>query len=154
MLEDAAVLFAKAHQLRPEEYQAVQHLASIYSGLGKEADSQAQFKVAAAAVEKHISLHPDDHRALYLGANCWCKLGKPDKGLDWAARSLAMDPQDGLALYNVACVYSLQGQTDKALDCLEDAVKHGFTHKGWIEHDSDLSPLRSQPRYRSLLQAL
>ncbi|HYV37957.1 MAG TPA: protein kinase [Gemmataceae bacterium] len=154
MLEDAAMLFAKAHQLRPEEYQAVQHLASICSGLGKEGDSQMQFKAAAEAVDRHIALHPDDNRALYLGANCWCKLGMPEKALEWADRALAMDPKDGLALYNVACVYSLLNQQNKALNCLEDAIKNGFSHKGWIEHDADLKPMRSLPRFQSILQTL
>ena len=111
-------------------------------------------QVALDTIEKHLALNPDDARALYLGASCWCDLGQPAKGLQWAERALAMDPEEPVTLYNVACVNALQGQAEKALDCLEAAVKHGFAHKAWIENDSDLQTLRSLPRYEALLQKL
>jgi hypothetical protein len=43
---------------------------------------------------------------------------------------------------------------DQAIDCLERAVKNGFAQKGWIEHDSDLDPLRGNPRFQALLGSL
>jgi adenylate cyclase len=65
-----------------------------------------------------------------------------------------MNPDEPVTLYNVACVYALQGLPEQALDCLEKAVRHGFAHKGWIEHDSDLNSLRDHPRYLALLTKL
>src|SRR5262249_47717552 len=99
-------------------------------------------------------LHPDDARALYLGATVWASLGESGRALEWANRALALGPDDPMTLYNVASVYALQGEIEKALDCLENAIKHGFAHKGWIEHDSDLASLRSHPRYQALLQGM
>jgi serine/threonine protein kinase/Flp pilus assembly protein TadD len=153
-LLEAATLFEQAWQLRPDDYQAATHLGSIYAGLGRKADAEAACQRAAAVVGKHLELHPDDARALYLGAIVWCQIGEPARGLEWAGRALAMDPQEPVTLYNVACVYALQGQIEGALDCLENAVKHGFAHKAWIEHDSDLTSLRGHPRYQALLLAL
>jgi tetratricopeptide (TPR) repeat protein len=153
-LLEAARHFEQACQLAPDNYQPATHLGTIYAGLGRKADADAACHRAVQIISKHLDLHPDDARALYLGATVWCKLGEPARALEWAGRALAMDPEEPMTLYNVACVYSLQGQIDPALDCLENAVKHGFTHKGWIEHDSDLNPLRSHPRYQALLQAL
>ena len=43
---------------------------------------------------------------------------------------------------------------DKALDCLEKAVFHGYGHKEWIRHDSDLDSLRELPRFQKLLEAV
>ena len=106
------------------------------------------------AVEKHLELHPDDARALYLGATVLCRLGEPERGVEWASRALAMDPEEPVTLYNIACVYALQRRTEQALDCLEGTLKHGFAHKEWIEHDSDLETLHGHPRYQALLQGL
>ena len=153
-LLEAARLFEQACQLRPDDYQAASHLGSIYTGLGRIADAEAAGQRAVGIVGKHLELHPDDARALYLGAVVWCQLGEPARGLEWAGRALAMDPAEPVTLYNVACFYALQGQIEGALDCLENALKHGFAQKEWIEHDADLAPLHGHPRYQALLQAL
>jgi serine/threonine protein kinase/tetratricopeptide (TPR) repeat protein len=153
-LAEAARLFEQACRLRPDDYQAATHLIAIYTGLGRPADADAACRRAAETVQKHLELHPDDARAVYLGAVVWCRLGEPARGLEWAGRALAMDPEEPLTLYNVACVYALLGETDRALGCLENAVKRGFSHRAWIENDSDLESLRAQPRYQALLQAL
>jgi serine/threonine protein kinase/Flp pilus assembly protein TadD len=153
-LLEAAQLFEKACRLRPDDYQSATHLGSIYAGLGRSADAEAACQRGLKTIEKHLELHPDDARALYLGAIVCCRLGEPARGLEWAGRALLLDPEETLTFYNVACVYALQGQTEQALDCLENALKHGFAHKGWIEHDSDLDSLRGHPRYQALLQVM
>jgi non-specific serine/threonine protein kinase len=153
-LTDAARVYEESCKLRPDNYQPVTHLVSIYNGLGRKADADATSQRALKILEKHTELHPDDARALYLGAIVWCRTGQPTRGLDWAGRALAMDPVEPVTLYNVACVYALQGETERAIDCLENALKHGFAHKEWIENDSDLDALREHPRYEALLKRL
>ena len=153
-LEEAAQLFLQACQLSPDDYQAAAHVGSVFAGLGRHADARTADQLGLKAVERHLELHPDDARALYLGASVLCRLGEPQRGVDWASRALAMDPEEPVTLYNVACVYALQGKAEKAIDCLEAALKHGFAHKEWIEHDSDLDSLHPHPRYHSLLQTL
>jgi non-specific serine/threonine protein kinase len=153
-LEDAARQFERAALLRQEDYQALSHLASIYGGLGRKADALAAGRRCLQVVEKHLDLHPDDARGLYLGAVMLGQLGEPTRAVEWAAQALALDPDEPVTLYNVACVYALQGQPDQALDCLEKAVAHGFAHKAWIENDADLNALHGQPRYQALLQRL
>jgi serine/threonine protein kinase/tetratricopeptide (TPR) repeat protein len=153
-LLEAACLFEQGWRLRPDDYQCACHLASIYTGLDRIADAHAAGQRCLETLEKHLALHPDDARALYLGAIVWCRQGDVQRGLEWAGRGLAMDPEEPVTLYNVACVYALQGQTEQAIDCLENAVKHGFAHKEWIQNDSDLNSLHSHPRYLALLQLL
>ena len=151
---EAAHLYEQACQLRPDDYQAAAHLGSLYGALGRKADAEAACQRALGVVGKHLELHPDDARALYLGAVVWCQVGEPARGLEWAGRALAMDPVEPLTLYNVACFYAIQGQLEVALDCLENALKHGFAQKEWIEQDSDFASLHGHPRYQALLQAL
>jgi TolB-like protein/Flp pilus assembly protein TadD len=153
-LVEAAQLFEQACQLRPDDYQAACHLGSIYVGLGRKADAQAASQRCLQVIETHLALHPDDTRAHVLGAVVLCQLGDAARGLEWAGRALAMDPEEPMTLYNVACVYALQGQVEPAIDCLERALEHGFAHKEWIEHDSDLDALHDHPRYQALLGRL
>jgi tetratricopeptide (TPR) repeat protein len=62
-----------------------------------------------------------------------------------------MRPNDAMLLYNLGCIYALLGLTDEALDCLEKAEGLGLMQKAWLEHGSNLDPLRSHPRFHSLL---
>ena len=59
-----------------------------------------------------------------------------------------------MLLYNVGCIHSLLGRGDDAITCLEEAVRHGITDRGWFEHDSNLDPLRGEPRFEALLRRL
>jgi hypothetical protein len=40
------------------------------------------------------------------------------------------------------------------LDCLEKAVQNGFGHREWLENDTDLDPLRADPRFDTLLRQM
>jgi serine/threonine protein kinase/Flp pilus assembly protein TadD len=149
--EDAARLFEQASKVKPEDYQAPQLLAMVYQGLGRKEDALATYRRAWQLAEKHLELHPDDARALYLGANALCQLGERARSLDWAQRALAIDPEDCGILYNIACVYALQGKTEEAIDCLHKAVTHAYWYKRWALHDSDLDSLRAHPRFQAIM---
>jgi serine/threonine protein kinase/tetratricopeptide (TPR) repeat protein len=153
-LTQAAELFEQASKLRPEEYQASSHLTSIYAGMGRKADAQTAARRCLARIERHLSLQPEDARAHNLGAVVLSQMGESAKALEWAGRALTLDPEEPFILYNIACVYSLLAQTEMALDCLEQAAKHGFRQKEWIENDSDLKPLHGEARYQELLKSL
>jgi Flp pilus assembly protein TadD len=153
-LAEAAGHFEETCRLRPDEYQAASHLTSIYAGLQRKVECKNACRRCLQVIERHLQLHPDDARALYLGAVVWGQIGERAKALDWAGRALAIDPEEPVTLYNVACMYSLQGEVDRAMDCLENAVKHGFAHKAWIENDADFNAVREHPRYRALIEKL
>ncbi len=151
-LADSARWFESAGALRPEDYSTPALLASVYVGLKREQDARAAMQRAVAIAERRLKLVPDDERALYLGAGCLSSLGDSARAREWAKRAVAMEPDDSAVLYNVACVYALLGLADSAIDCLERSVNNGFGHWEWIEHDSDLDPLREHPRFLVLLQ--
>jgi len=153
-MEEAALLYEKACQVNPDDYQAPTLLAGTYTSLGRTADSVAARHRSLKIIEKHLELHPDDARALYLGAAGLTNIGERQKALDWTRRALAIEPDDPGVLYNVSCNYSLLGRPEEAIECLEKAIENGFGFKQWIEHDSDLDPLRSHPRFLTLLKRL
>lgn len=153
-LEEAAHWFEEASRVNPEDYQAPTLLGMVYQALGRTADAIAVRRRAVQIVERQIDMHPEDARALYLGAGGLVAIGQNDRAQQWAERALNIDPDDPSVLYNVACTYSLLGESEKAIDCLEKSLIHGEWFKGWAEHDSDLDNIRTHPRFQTLLKSL
>ncbi len=153
-LERAVSLYEQAMRVRPEDYQSPLLAAQIYDDLGRPEEARAARRRGVALVEARLEMHPDDARALYMGANGRVALGEREAGLEWARRARELAPEEAMLLYNLGCIYSLAGEVDEALDCLEAAVNHGVTQKGWYEHDSNLDPLRRHPRFIALLDGL
>ncbi len=153
-MEDAARLYEQACKVNPDDYQAPALLATTYASLGRKADSIASRHRSLQIIEKHLQLHPDDARALYLGAGGLTQIGERQRALGWTRRALAIEPDDPGVLYNVACNYSLLGRPEEAIECLEKAIANGFGFKQWIENDSDLDPIRDNPRFQTLFKRL
>ena len=140
--------------MRPEDYQSPSLQAQALEASGRRAEGSAVRRRAAQLAERHLELHPDDARALYLGAADLAALGERDKSLEWIGRALAIDPDDTGVLYNVGCAYAQLGEPERAMDCIEKAVEYGFGHREWIEQDGDLDTLRALPRFQQLLTRL
>ena len=89
-----------------------------------------------------------------MGANALMAMGNVDESLEWANLAISMEPDEPMVLYNVACIYSLAGRLTEAMEHLERSVRGGLRHKGWLEHDDNLDPLRNLPRFQQLLKEL
>jgi adenylate cyclase len=150
-LQTAIELYERARQISPQDYQTPLLIAQIYSDLDREEEAEEARRCGIRNVEERMLLHPEDARALYMGANGLVALGEFEKGLEWARQALAMDPDEPMLLYNVACIQSLAGCREDALDSLEKAVRNGLAQMAWIENDSNLAPLREDPRYQALI---
>jgi adenylate cyclase len=153
-LEKAIELYEKASEVNTSDYQSPLLVAQIYDDLGHSAEAEASRRRGIRIAEERLKLNPDDARATYMGANGLVALGEYEKGLNWAQQAMSMDPDEPMLLYNVACIQSLAGRLDAALDSLERAVRNGLTQKGWLEHDSNLDPLRGSPRYLALIRLI
>jgi adenylate cyclase len=151
--ERAATLFERAAENKPDDFQSVCLLVPTYRSLGRYRDSESAARRGIERAERDLTIHPENARAAYLGANMLVTLGEADRAREWASRGLAIDPDDVLTQYNVACVYSLLGDTDQALDLLERLLPNAGheLRRGWIQHDSDLDALRSHPRFQKIL---
>ena len=150
----AVSLYEEAMRVRPEDFYSPLLIGPLYDRLGRTDDARAARERGLALVEKHIDLHPDDARALYMGAIGLIALGEKDKGRDWARRARKIDPDDPMLLYNLGCFHSLAGDIEEAVDCLERAAAGGLLQKGWYENDGDLDALRSHPRFQALLERM
>ena len=155
-LERAAALFERAAENKPDDFQALCLLIPMYRSLGRQQEMERAARRGIERAESELTLHPENPRAAYFGANALATLGEKDRAREWAARALAIDPDDVLIQYNVACVYSLLGDLEQAFDLLEGLLPNaGYELKrGWIKHDSDLDPLRSHPRFQKILEVI
>ena len=151
---EAVKLFERACALRPEDFQAPTFLARCYNTLGKKEEGEAIARKALRLIDERLSLNPDDARACQLGATVSASLGLNEMARDYARRALTINPDDPLLLYNISCMYSLLGNPNEALDCLEKAVDKGYGQRDWVEHDSDLDPVRELPRFKRILEAM
>jgi tetratricopeptide (TPR) repeat protein len=152
--EKAIRLYEQAYEVRPDDYQSPLLVAQVYEDLGRADEARGARLRGVKAVEERLDLNPDDVRALYMGANGLVALGEHERGLAWARRALELEPEEPMLLYNLACIYSLAGELTEALECLERAIQGGFAHKMWLEQDSNLDPLRDEPRFRALRKLL
>jgi len=153
-LEKAVRAYEEAMRVRPEDYQSPLLVAQSYADLGREAEAEAARRRGVCLAEEHLRLNPDDARALYMGANGLVALGERERGLEWADRALALDPDEAMLLYNIACIKALAGAREEALDCLERSLEVGFALRGWLEHDSNLDPIRDHPRFQAVRRRL
>src|SRR5579863_64690 len=152
--EEAAKLFEKACLANPEDYQAPILLAQTYVSLGRALEADAARQRSLRIIEKHLEFHPEDARALYLGTAALIQAGQRDRALEWTQRTLAIDSEDPAVLYNIACTYAMLDMTEESITCLEKALRQGEWYKAWAEHDSDLDPIRSHPRFQALLKTI
>jgi TolB-like protein/Flp pilus assembly protein TadD len=151
-LEDAARLFEKAGDVRPEDYQALSLLGFTFVGLDRPRQAELAYVRAFKRTERYLQLNPDDSRATYLGGQSLIRLGEDGRGLEWVDRAIALDPEDPYIIYGAACAYCLVHRLDEAVQLLERAVRAGFAHVKWIEHDHDFDAIRDDPRFDAILQ--
>jgi len=151
-MQKAAELFAMAAEVNPEDYQSRLLRVQILRGTDRMTEAVSEAKQAITVVERHLKWHPDDVRALHLGAGSLILAGQTDRAERWLERALEIDPDDSVVLYNVACNFAVLGKIEKSLDYLERAIENGTVSVDWMRNDTDLDNLREQPRYTTLLK--
>ncbi|MBA3342005.1 MAG: protein kinase [Gemmatimonadaceae bacterium] len=150
-VDEAAKWFERAVAVRPDDFAAQMLLANCYHALERTDDSTRAMRRAYDSARKHLELNPDNPRALYMGALALSGLGESERARDWNRRAFQMEPDDPSVLYNIACVFAREALAPDAVATLSKAIDKGFGHWQWIEHDTDLDSLRSEPGFIALL---
>jgi adenylate cyclase len=154
-LPRALELFQGAARVRPEDYQSVLLQPQIYLSLGQPEKAIEATRIGLERARRILEFNPDDVRAWNLGAFALLRLDQKDEAERWIQRSIEAAPRDSIVQYNATCFYALTGEKEKALDCLERCLmKVGNISREWLEHDSDLDRLRSEPRFREIVDTL
>ena len=114
-----------------------------YLQLRKGAAAQAEFKKALAARE--------DPGKAWLGLGVAAMLlNDPVAAVSSFERARTFAP-GALLSYNLSCAQARLGRIDDAIASLSDAIDRGFASPRSLLEDSDLGPVRSDPRFPGLL---
>ena len=68
------------------------------------------------------------------------------------SHSISLGYRQATAMYNVACGYALLNDKENALFWLDRSIAVGFDRADLLRVDSDLDPLRSDPRFKEIVQ--
>ncbi|HSF41956.1 MAG TPA: tetratricopeptide repeat protein, partial [Thermoanaerobaculia bacterium] len=152
LLEDSLAFFERAAEVEPEDYQALSFAAQLYEACG---DREAMVRASRVGLERarrHLERHPEDARATIFAAFCALRLGDRERALAWAERVHQIAPEEPVHYYNLGCFYTNIGDRESALTALEKFGASGRGFRDWMEHDSDLDPLREDPRFQALME--
>ena len=148
--------FLRALEVQPDDCQAPLLVHQVLRALGRKEEGEQYARMGLRRAEEALRRFPESSRPAQLGAATFASLpGEEESAKRWLERAMAIDPDDTHIKYNAACVWALLGEQDKALDLLEVWSGHvGRENKDWLEHDPDMEPLRSHPRYKKLLELI
>lgn len=150
----AAAMYREAFRLRPDDPSVLALSASALEALGEADEARGVAQQALTALQHQLTIEPDNARMHYMAGLTWQRVGRCSEGLPHIEEALRLRADDFGTLYNAACFFSLSGEPERALDLLERALDLGMGYPDWIEHDSDLAPLRDHPRFRTLMEKL
>jgi adenylate cyclase len=152
--EEAIAHYEKAFALAPDDYRCIVYTIQEYQALGDEDGEQRALGQAAAVIEHHLKINPEDVRALGHGAGVMALLGRKDDCHSYIERAMRLRPDDFGNLANLACASVLNGEFDRALDLLEAAVAGGRGDREWLMQDNDYKPLHGHPRFDALVERM
>ena len=142
----------RAAQLRPDDYTSLQDLCMIHAMRGdREKMLSIGKRLLLPRVEAELRRRPDNAEAAAVLANCFVELGDFVQAEDWAKRAIKLEPDAFGVRYDTACVFALLGKPDAALENLEHIYSRTPRMRRWlsglIETDTQLDPLRSDPKF-------
>jgi tetratricopeptide (TPR) repeat protein len=136
---------------------SAQEKSKDVSDLRQKADSAFQAQLwpdAAKLYMEVVAVTPDDANAWHHLGYSLHVLGKLDEALKAHAKAAEFPQTAGIASYNAACAYSLKKEPDKAFEWLDKAIAAGFAAANYMDTDTDLDNVRSDPRFAKIRKEL
>ena len=150
----AAQHYERAFDIQPDDYRPITLAIQEYQAIRDLAGERSALQRSWQALERHLTIDPDDSYASDHAAGVLMLLGRRDDANRLLDRALALRPDDPRTLFTAACTASLGGEYERALDYLDRAVGPGRGDRAWILNDNDLAPLREMPRFKTILARL
>ena len=149
---DAIRYFEKAAAVVDTEFTAASFAPQCYAAMGDPEGSRAASKRALARIEKVIAAEPDHGRALGYGATLLASLGESERAKEWIERGILLDPNNTILHFNFVCALARLREIDPALELLASVIdKASQGWLVWLDNDTDLDPLRGQPRFAEIV---
>jgi adenylate cyclase len=150
---EAIQCFEKAATALEADFWALGMSISCHEALGDREGMRDAARRTLARVEKTIVAEPDHGLALSFGVASLSVLGEADRAKEWAGRAVLLDPENPNLMYNLGCSMIKLAEIDEALKLLAPVL--GTAQKqslNWWRIDPDLDPIRSDPRFKAMLE--
>ncbi len=95
---------------------------------------------------------PEDTDVLRALGDVYTRTGHYTEGLHIDERLSHLCSEDPLVWYNLGCSLTLTGEKEDALEALSHALELGYDDYEWMKKDPDLSALRGDARFESMLE--
>ncbi len=150
--DDAAGHFEAAAASLETDFTAASFVVQCHEANGDLPKARDSARRALTRIEKVVAAQPDHARAIGFGVGMLATLGERDRAKEWVVRGRLLDPGNVSLLYNFACGMVQLRDMDAALELLQavtDQMNSGML--SWMEADSDLDPIRDDPRFGGML---
>ncbi|MFO1392354.1 MAG: TIR domain-containing protein [Steroidobacteraceae bacterium] len=151
--DEAIVHFEAAAASLESDFTAASFVVQCHEANGDFAKAREAAKRAMTRIEKVVGAQPDHGRAIGFGVGMLASLGEKDRAREWVERGRLLDPGNVSLLYNFACAMVQLRDTETALELMQavtEQMNSGML--SWIQADSDLDPIREEPRFRTMLE--
>ena len=164
-LDEAITDYAKAIELDSKYAQAFANRGFAKLAQGLQDEAVADWERALDVAPSDWPLRADlqgrigaaEVTRLYLEASGLHQLKRYREALEKFKNLIDAHPKARQVIpsaYNTACCYALLGEKANALEWLERAVKLGYSDADHIDKDSDLESLRSDSKFRTIVEKL
>ncbi len=117
---------------------------------GTKDEDPSSWRKSVTRLERVAREHPDLGRAWFSLGFARLRAGDAQGSGQAFARALELGHRPPTTMYNLGCAAAQAGDRDAAIDWLERAEVAGFDLEIALK-DGDLDPLRSDPRFKALL---
>ncbi|HEY6350899.1 MAG TPA: protein kinase [Candidatus Angelobacter sp.] len=144
--DEAAAMFQKAIELRPDDHRNWLNLAVAYHLAGNRPKAVAAFQNALQLTQKIAARSPKDSGILGWQARYYAELGEKAKAEQVLASALTLSHNEPELLFNSAVVYELARERDRALAALRSALLAGYSFSE-VQNAPEFDQLRQDKRY-------
>lgn len=107
-------------------------------------------RAAAATLRESVRGNPYDGRLWRRLGFALRPLGEGEAAIDCWRKAIELGDSPAENTYNIACIYATSNRRDEALRELGRALDAGFAEQETLRNDSDMDPLRADPRFQRL----
>jgi len=116
-----------------------------------------KYREALEHYRKALEVNPKIFSAIMLAGGCAQKENRFDEAETFYQQGLKLRPDSWLPPYNLACLRAAQQRYEEAFTLLKQAIDTDTGRRplrSLMTHDKDLEPLRTDPRFTPLLNAV